>query len=370
MDSSALTNLKMSKSFIDPERYYNIKLKVLTHLQLDCYKTINQLTQLNDIDFSTRNQYLDLMSSYIKPLSFVTKLNLSCPTFNPFRISTPCIRKINNELVCNMRAINYEYTKEGDYISRDDDRLVRTINYIVRLDDNLIVDMFKISEDENLVIHPYHVLGMEDIRLINEKYFLCTRLDVTPSHQPKMCLCEYNRNKTISTKILDYQNMGTEKNWLPLVKEDCKIIYSFHPLIIFDLNLETGVLTPFLTKSISKFNLSTFRGSAVPIYYNEGWLMTIHQVYYHKLRKYYHRFVWLSEDFNTIKISDAFYFDKIGVEFNLGLAEKDDTFILTYSVDDSQPTLLTIDKTTVDNMLNVKNYKMKQNELIPFLSRN
>jgi hypothetical protein len=148
--------------------------------------------------------------------------------------------------------------------------------------------------------------------------------------------------------------MGVEKNWLPLLKDDeCKIIYGFQPLTIYNLDLESGELTPYLTRHLSNKNLSTFRGSAVPIFYNDGWLMTVHQVYYHKLRKYYHRFVWLSNNFDEIKISKAFYFDKIGVEFNLGLEQNDNEIILTYSIDDNRPTLLTINKSIVDELLKI-----------------
>jgi len=353
-NDKALKNLKLAKPILDQVKYYELKLKVISDDHLK-YKKVEKMTFLNNIDFNVRNYYLNLLSNYIEPLPFTTKLKLNCPTFFPYLISTPCIKKINEELYCNMRAINYTYTKEGDYIARDPDHIVRTINYIVKLDnDYLIQDSFLINEDANLTLYPHHVLGMEDIRLINDSYFLCTRLDVTPDHRPKMCLCQYNRADIISTKILDYNNMGVEKNWLPLLKDDeCKIIYGFQPLTIYNLDLESGELTPYLTRHLSNKNLSTFRGSAVPIFYNDGWLMTVHQVYYHKLRKYYHRFVWLSNNFDEIKISKAFYFDKIGVEFNLGLEQNDNEIILTYSIDDNRPTLLTINKSIVDELLKI-----------------
>jgi len=38
-----------------------------------------------------------------------------------------------------------------------------------------------------------------------------------------------------------------------------------------------------------------------PIPYKNGWLATIHQVHYSNPRKYYHRFVWYSKDFQTKK---------------------------------------------------------------------
>jgi hypothetical protein len=132
----------------------------------------------------------------------------------------------------------------------------------------------------------------------------------------------------------------TEKNWLPINQGDtCHIIYSFYPLIINNLNLETGLITPLVNRYIDHNNLSTFRGSAVPIKYKDGWLCTVHQVYYHKKRIYLHRFVWLSQDYLTVKYSDPFYFEKVGVEFNLGIACHEKGLIITYSVDDAHSTL-------------------------------
>lgn len=342
----ALENLKLSKPMFntveEKAKYKRLKFELLNISNTDL------LVLTNGVSFEVRNGYLNDLAQSIQPLPFTNKINLSCPTPDNYRISTPCIK--NN--YCNMRAINYIYTNDGDYISRDSDGIVRTINFITTLDDQYnIQDMFKVGEVEDIKIYPCHVMGMEDIRLINEHYFLCTRLDVTPDNRPKMCLCHYDKDKTTSLKVL--KNEGTEKNWLPLYDNvSCKLIYSFDPLIIYNLDLDSGDINLFINKKISKYDLTSFRGSAVPISYNDGWLMTIHQVYYHKKRKYYHRFVWLSNNFDTIKFSKAFYFNHIGVEFNLGLEQNDNNIILTYSVNDSQPQLLTIDKTIVNDMLN------------------
>ena len=80
--------------------------------------------------------------------------------------------------------------------------------------------------------------------------------------------------------------------------------------------------------------------------------MTIHQVYYHKKRKYLHRLVWVSNDFDVLKYSKTFYFDKIGVEFNLGICKHNNGIIFTYSVDDNHATLTIIDYETIETMLN------------------
>ena len=328
---------------------------------------------LSDLDWGAKNDYINMLSGYITPLQWKKKLHLTTITPQSYHISSPSIVQTDvGHYRCNLRAVNYVYNNQhGSYPVRDADGIVRTRNYVVGLDNQFdLSNMWEIEELEidDFQIYPCHVMGMEDVRLFGEKWFLCTRLDATTDHHPKMCLGTYDNQMLLDLKILDYNQMGTEKNWLPLYDSasssssasssfststsSAKIIYSFEPLKIFDLDLETGEMTPFIEKKLdANKNFSAFRGSAVPIKYKGGWLMTVHQVYYHQLRKYLHRFVWLSGDFNTYKLSRCFYFDKVGVEFNLGIAEHPDGLIMTYSVDDNHATLGMIDYDYLDALL-------------------
>ena len=294
------------------------------------------------LDWNKQNEYLNQQILLSQPLPQIKKIKLNCPTPENYHISSTSILNIDGGYKCNLRAINYIYTPEGNYISRDTDGIVRTKNYMVQLDHDFNIQQQQELIDHHEPIYPCHVMGQEDVRLFGDYYF-CTRLDVNFSHTPKVCF--YNG----SLHILNYGNMGTEKNWLPCYDGDCKIIYKFNPLTIYNLNLETAEMTPFLTKHLGPY--STFRGSAVPILYKDGWLLTIHQVFLNKLRKYIHRFVWLSKDFNEIKISDSFYFEKIGVEFSLGIAHSDEGLIVCYSVDDNHSTLAIVDYDVLNKML-------------------
>jgi hypothetical protein len=367
-------SIKLSKQYICNEverlQYYQLFVKILIDLSYNkkAYKILEKIS-LSNYDWNITNDSLDQLSPLIESINqySVKKLKLNCPTPENYHISSPSIITFNNGYRCNLRAINYIYTKDGDYISRDSDGIVRTKNYIIDLDLNFnIHNMFEIKEAINFPVYPCHVMGMEDVRLFGN-HFLCTRLDATKDHHPKMCLGIVDYSDTTSCldmigghddfnvmKILDYNNMGTEKNWLPLYDgEQCRIIYSFEPFVVYDLNMQTGELSPYINKKINNYNLKSFRGSAVPIQYKNGWLCSVHQVYYHKKRKYFHRLVWMSKDFEEIKYSKMFYFDKIGVEFNLGINLHPDGLIFTYSIDDNHGTLTIIDYDTIDNMLNL-----------------
>src|SRR6187431_2888831 len=75
----AYDNLKLSKMvFVLPHekvRYYDLKLRLLKNLGLKdkIYKNCDQLILIDNIDFSTRNEYLNLISEYIEKLPFTTK---------------------------------------------------------------------------------------------------------------------------------------------------------------------------------------------------------------------------------------------------------------------------------------------------------
>lgn len=359
----AYDNIKIAKHLINNENdemiYYNLLFNIIEmlHYKTEAYKICEKIILSNKFSWHFKNTYLNYINNYITSITAnnLFKIKLNCPTDSNYHISSPSIIKTNDSYICNLRAINYIYTTNGDYISRDIDGIVRTDNYIVHLDINFYIQsMYMLKPDPNIVIYPCRVMGMEDVRLFGEKYLLCTCLDVTSNHVPKVCFGTYDKyGNVMNMKILGDINK-TEKNWLPIYDNNtCKIIYSFYPLIIYDLNLISGELIEIINTKLTAKNLSSFRGSAVPIKYKNGWLCTVHQVYYDKKRKYMHRFLWIDYDFTTIKYSKCFYFEKIGVEFNLGIAHHNNGLILTYSVDDANPNLCIISYDTLDLMLHL-----------------
>lgn len=349
----AYTTLKEAKTLITSQEeeilYYKKLIEIIKKLNKNGYKVCDKVIFSNH-GWDLKNEFINHLSDFIKPIQKTFTYNINCITPEYYSVSSPSILSTENGYLCNLRLVNYHYTN-GGYPVREPEASVNTKNYMVNLDFNYhIQHMWEMNECMD--VYPSHVKGMEDVRLFGN-YFFCTRLDANANNVPKICLGKYENEKVIDMKILDYNNMGTEKNWLPLYDENCKVIYSFEPLTIFDLDLETGKLTPFMKEKILDQDLSSFRGSAVPIRYREGWLMTVHQVYYHRLRKYIHRLVWLSDDFTTLKYSKAFYFEKVGIEFNLGICQHDDGILFTYSVDDNHPKIILVDFNTINNMLHI-----------------
>ena len=362
--------LKVAKILIsNPDEqllYYQTLVKILLKLNYkkEGYKLCEKVIT-SRLNWDIKNEFINYQSQFIDPLKNNYSLNLNCPTPEYYNVSSPSILSRDDGYLCNLRLVNYHY-QDGNYPVRQQNMPVNTINYMVNLDLNFnIQHMWEMNEVDDLQIYPSYVCGMEDVRLFGPNYFFCTRLDVNNNNVPKICLGIYEDECVIDMKILDYKNMGTEKNWLPIYEYDrCKVIYSFEPLVIYDLNLSTGTLTPFLNEKLNNKDLSSFRGSSAPISYTlngkNGHLMTIHQVYYHKLRKYLHRLVWLSDDFSILKYSKSFYFEKVGIEFNLGICIHERGILFTYSVDDNHPKIILVDFDTISNMLatNIKQYTL------------
>ena len=396
MEYDTLKSLKDTCVTVEDTKAYYIKLLALVKLlgyKEEGYKVCEEIVLCEAYDFNFKNAVLFTQGRFISPLPTKYNYKISCPTAYPYIISSPSLVKNDTGYICNMRAINYHYNKEdGNYTSRDSDGVVRTKNYMMQLSNNfLLSSMWELEEAEGFEIFPCHIMGMEDVRLFGSKYFFCTRLDANLNHNPVVCFGIYETPNTTSTidnntdnntnnvdnnvdgnivdgsnncvsKVIHMNILGdgkkTEKNWLPMYSnknglEMCHIIYSFEPLIIYHLDLTSGEITKIYKQKLSDNNLSTFRGSAVPIQYKKGWLCTVHQVYYHQQRKYFHRFVWISKDYKTVKYSRNFYFHAFGVEFNLGIAHHDDGLLVTYSINDANPQIGIVDYDYLDDLLQI-----------------
>jgi len=218
-------------------------------------------------------------------------------------------------------------------------------------------------------LYPKNILGMEDIRLFGSNYFFCTYLELNESRTPQIGWGTYDSETGSVTRMVPLMagtELKCEKNWLPFIGDDDEIyiIYAMGPFQLYKLDKETGDI-----KEIKRLTLgdgltdispdapstgryiNDFRGSSSPILYKNYYLATIHQVYHAEPRKYFHRFVAFDKDFTTIKFSLPFYFDKVGVEFNLSICQSDEGMLMSYSYNDSTSTIAVVDYNIIDGML-------------------
>jgi hypothetical protein len=160
---------------------------------------------------------------------------------------------------------------------------------------------------------------------------------------------------TGSTKsvLLKYEKQkDVEKNWV--LFEDgsgnLKCIYSWHPLIIGDINNESGDFCP--TNTLPTANIfKHFRGSTNGIEVDgEIWFLC-HVVSYENRRFYYHVLVALDKKtYKITRYTPFFTFEKICVEYTLGMVYNDGCLTIGYSLLDKETKYIVVSKHWFEKM--------------------
>jgi hypothetical protein len=290
-------------------------------------------------------------SSMIK-LSYKKCIMLHCPMGKDRVPNNPAILKSQDGYLCNIRASNYVYDPQFRFL--DQGTIHKSDHYMLTLNDDFcIIKTIKLVDKTDNVYYSSFVEGIDDLRLINNHMFICSHGQFSPTRVIKQCLGTFNDQGEV-TKLIPLKGpneMRHEKNWLPFIKNDILyVIYTLHPFVLYEVQQDTGDLILIKNQALTNLNLNNFRGSAPPVDYKNGYLMTAHQAC-QSVMNYFHRFIWIDQDFTTIKISFPFYFQLQGVEFNCGLALSDEGVMLTHSVWDNNSRLIVVDYDTVNSML-------------------
>lgn len=318
-----------------------------------------------------KNTCMANIAFYLKPLSKNSELSIHYELPPNFFPSSPSAIQYNGGYLYNIRAVNYTIRDNGSYDIRDEKGIVRTKNFVLLLDKKFeVTSSFELSDDLSVMNprYPSHILGLEDVRMFkdndNNKYFFATCCETKPQFCPRIVFGSFDdTGKLLFVKVLNIPNNpnnSCEKNWLPFVtsNNEIRFIYTTSPLTIYQINKITFDVSLVHVHQDERFNDYEFRGSAPPIRYLDGWLFTIHQVLYSTPRKYYHRFVWYNDSFTLRKYSPLFYFEKIGIEYNLSICPSltTDDLLLTYSINDSCQKICSVTKEYVQKALEFSDY--------------
>ena len=315
----------------------------------------------------------------------------------------PSILKEDSGYTMIYRTVNFTHNnEEGSYTSMDADGLIRTRNYLVKLNMLLkVLSAYEIVETTQRTHHPTRVLGLEDCRIFkmgSRYYFTCTTCDTNPNKVPQITLCRLARQPK-ERKDGEYET-GTievdmfvplqgpdltkcEKNWLPF--EDggsVSIIYGWSPLRVISPDLKTGTCKDIACHETkhndgSLYDFSRFRGSTSPISFEmpipgaiedpkkkgkttqAGYLVVVHEVIFRHRnnrqfrRHYVHRFVWLDKSFQIKMFSRPFYFEKPETEYCCGLCHEHnrDSVLLTAGINDCRAVVFSVPNERVRSML-------------------
>jgi len=293
-----------------------------------------------------------------------------CGTSYEMNGSNPCIFKIDNKYMMNIRMINYNINANGSYHFPVDDGKIATVNKIYELDDNLNIN----PEKTPIVLIPgsnnMRYVGIEDLKPYS---YGCDEGNTTVSCLAFMGTVQSPRTGNISIGYgeLDMQseghnhemnytvvetqwNKGCEKNWV-FYRENY-VIYQWFPLTIGKIiKRDKGVddkpdlfLEVKEQKEMPEFFRHARGSSNGYEFQNEVWFIC-HVVEYCQPREYYHFFAVFDKANMKIKRwSNLFKYEGEKIEYSLGLIVEETRIIVSYSKWDREPTIGVYDKFKVE----------------------
>ena len=326
----------------------------------------------------------------------------------------------NGDIILNLRHVHYSlyhsefkqkfYSGWGclAYLNPEDDICLKTGNYLCKLDpDTLYIKEYsKIDTSKHDIKPIWEFIGLEDSRIFrwdNKLFVSGVRRDVKDDGEGRMELCEIKlengKYKEISRLRIEVDpHTHLEKNWMPILDMPYHYVRWAHPLEIVKVDpesktkvkVEEGTITTIPCKPVINrsfyLNLERgLRGGSQVVKYKNYYLAVTHECNYWinegntKDAKYYHRFIFWDENWDLAKLSKPFKFMDTQIEFNCGLAIKDNSFLLTFGFQDNaayvlkMPEIL-LEKLEYENLDNHfkfncihKNFSWGNNE--PYLSK-
>jgi tetratricopeptide (TPR) repeat protein len=301
------------------------------------------------------------------PLLYIKSLNdkIDYMTGNFRSFLNPSICMFHNQIIVNVRNVNYNISEEKGYevwkfgklVKTDMENPIRTRNFKCLLNNECdLVHSRLISVKDNLLNYPCHIKGIEDMRIFefNESlYFIGTCLEVTANNVNRMVLGKYNENIERLVVLHNYNDSLCQKNWSPFVYNNkILLLYSLQPIVILEPNIETGECKEFFKKN-HIMDLSNIRGGSQGFWMDSYLYFVMHEVVCEKSRTYYHRIVRFNENLEIDLISRPFYFESIGIEYCSGACydRETDRVIISWGSKDKIANISEIEKDSFIDLL-------------------
>jgi hypothetical protein len=347
-DDTLFIEKNIYNNYLFDYEYTVIQYYVFPNERIDgirkCVEYLNLTNQNENNVYSNIDHYIPRL------LNYGTLINLNFDSQVDYIPTSTSLIKYNNQIIANIRYVNYRIQPNGGYIMSKDGKLsttehVRTENCYMILDNNfqsMSNTIFLNVDKKNVYTTNTNILGLEDIRLFtieNKLKCIATSREFSKNSTNSMVIGDYNiLTRTIENlNIIESPNPNDcEKNWIMI---NDKVIYKWHPLQIGEIkNNKLEITTKKQTPTFFKY----FRGSSNTVTYNNEYWMVVHGVKYYTPRKYYHAIIVLDKNYELKKYTIPFYFDTYKIEYCLGLLIEDNHLIMSVSRNDSNPIIVKI----------------------------
>lgn len=298
---------------------------------------------------------------------------------NGLGLMNPSVYIDGNKTIVNLRAVNYTFYHSEEklfqhqygpltYVHPEDDVHLRTWNYYLELDsDYQISRINKIDTSKFPEKELWDFVGLEDARIFKWEGKLYTsgvRRDLDPTGIGRMELCEI---EVLEDKVVELsrfripppidKNSYCEKNWMPILDLPYHYVKWSNPTEVVKVDPIKETCEQIFcgeNKSIPR----DLRGGSQVISWKNNYIAITHEVDLfnsevgRKDAVYRHRIVLWDKNWNLIKWSNDFSIMGGHVEFCVGLAFKDNEFLLTFGFQDNAAYLLTVPESVIEEFLN------------------
>ena len=256
------------------------------------------------------------------------------PQFNP------TIAPNGDGFLLGVRTANYRIVN-GIYEILDVDGVVRTVNYLARLDGALRVESVDAIEDlaDGALVPSTSVQGWEDLRLDRGRWALARgrqRARRQSEARAEVALLKLDGPRIVAVHVLSGPDPSChEKNWMPFVRDGrLHLVYSCGPTVVYEYDLASGVLEV-VARTTLRAVARELRGGSQGIRVPDGWLFAVHEAFDGPAgRSYVQRLVLLDDDLRLSHLSPRFRFDGQPIEICHGLALAGERLIFSYGVGD------------------------------------
>ena len=329
----------------------------------------------------------DTYATILREDDIVKKTEYDYPEISPFLPGSASYLEHDGMHYLNTRFVNYWMYPNGYYRFYSPEMVIENRNFCSLLDPNTLSPMDFREMDEKTLYGIYgdalkaperekraFSVGLEDIRLFSgirredgtvPIRFIATNVEYSPVSKNRMILGTYDISsgtyRDCQVIIPPDANSWCEKNWIPVIMEDGgnleeRFIYKWSPMEIGRVDPVTNQLQIVLRHEVRPWIFSRLRGSTTfvdcPLEFlpkelreeeeynlsNEYVVGLAHFSEEHSPRHYYHLLVLLEKrTMKPVGISRIFYFEKLSIEFCIGMGIRKNTYLFWISRFDRDP---------------------------------